>query len=803
MSAERTRERYVHRYYQTWLDSSLGYNHDDTSAPNTRHHSDGTTLRPSNDKALIAFAQLGCLRMGTKRGLVSLISSTREYIVAEATKSVSLETGFPEDDREDDLWFGNASIARDQGIAHAALDPPNYSASDTHGRKHTAAALIVSDSRQHSIFKNLAFAGKGVTFYAGVPLISKAGYHIGVYALVDDRPRDGISRADLIFMQEMARIIMAHFEVVFNDAARHRGERLVVGLGNFLQGMPSMLNAEEEEARARPREGNPDTTLNVAKLKFKGMSITNADPGLLSESSTSRLYDSPLQTPAVVGGRRGSVSSNEASEIDLSSSTQRSGPVQRLFGRAANILKQCTVADGVVFYDASLIKVREARFTPHSRRTDSDFKSTSSDNMGYGSGSTASEDDATQAEKGARKCSILGHSLDISKASTASMSSIQSLALTERVLRRFIRRYPKGKVFHFTVRGDMSHSSGVPDVSDSTATDAGGSRTTTRDQTIAVELIHAMPGARSIVWLPLWDYGKQRWSAGMFAWSRRPYQLLAAQDDITYLKTFGNSIMQDSARLDAQSLDEAKSTFIANISHELRSPLHGILGSTEFLQETALNGFQSSMAHAIETCAKTLLDTVEHVLDYSKINQLSSRSSKQRKLQRKTGSAITSAATSSNLTQNVDLVRLVEEAIEATYAGQTFRPARQRRSTNSTASDTMAATPDPGNDALRKVRILLEIEQSNDWHVRTEPGALRRILMNIVGNALKYTTRGTISILVTCTDAPDNHKAVCFKIEDSGRGMSEGFLRDHAFTPFTQESHLVSRTIHICSVSLR
>lgn len=79
------------------------------------------------------------------------------------------------------------------------------------------------------------------------------------------------------------------------------------------------------------------------------------------------------------------------------------------------------------------------------------------------------------------------------------------------------------------------------------------------------------------------------------------------------------------SHLNTQSADEVKLTFIANVSHELYSPLRSILGTTEFLKEIALDDFQSSLTHAVETCAKTLLNTVEDVLDYSKINQMANK----------------------------------------------------------------------------------------------------------------------------------------------------------------------------------
>jgi signal transduction histidine kinase len=737
-----------------------------------------------------------------------LISSTREYIIAEATRSLSLETGFPEDDEGDELWFGNASMPRDQGISYSALNPPQYVATDTRGRKHATDALIIPDLREHPDFTNHPLAGNGATFYAGVPLVSRSGHHIGVYALVDDKPRSGISRADLIFMQEMARVIQAHIEMVYNDAARHRGEKLVMGLGSFMRGLTSVPASDGDGSRANLREGNPDPSFQDVARQFKGMAVTDADPSALREVQNSRMDDTPAVTPQPddVGSRQDPKSPGSAADTkyaasaavlnphdDLTAASVRPSAVHRLFGRAANILRQCTLADGVVFFDAVAVNLTSAQGShfPHksissSDKNKSDSLSASSDNLDYTSGSAESEGTLTghKRQKTAKQtCGILGSSLDVSISSTANVGTIQSLGVTDRVLRRFIRRYPKGKVFCFTAEGDISASSGAGDSSDS----SGIAKT---ERTIATELIQAMPGARSVLWMPLYNHNKSRWCAGTFLWSRLDHALLPAQDDLAYLQTFGNSIMMSLMRLDAKASEDAKSTFIANISHELRSPLHGILGSTEFLQETALDGFQSSMARAVETCAKTLLDTVEHVLDYSKINQLSSESSRKqrRRLLRRTTSedAAAQKVSAASLVRDVDLANVVEEAVEAVFTGFGYKYDMEHAS--STTSGHASAKTKSAN-----VRVLLDIEKNDDWHVQTEPGGIRRVLMNIVGNALKYTNEGSIAISMTGHDEYDGekrYKAVCFKVRDTGHGMSKAFLRDHAFTPFSQESYL-------------
>jgi signal transduction histidine kinase len=69
--------------------------------------------------------------------------------------------------------------------------------------------------------------------------------------------------------------------------------------------------------------------------------------------------------------------------------------------------------------------------------------------------------------------------------------------------------------------------------------------------------------------------------------------------------------MRELSRLDAMALNHMKTTFVASISHELRSPLHGILGTLEFIKDTPLDSFQISMLNSLNSCGQTLLDTIK------------------------------------------------------------------------------------------------------------------------------------------------------------------------------------------------
>lgn len=123
-------------------------------------------------------------------------------------------------------------------------------------------------------------------------------------------------------------------------------------------------------------------------------------------------------------------------------------------------------------------------------------------------------------------------------------------------------------------------------------------------------------------------------------------------------------------------------------AHELRSPLHGILASTEFLAETESDPFQNSLVDTITSCGRTLLDTVNHILDYSKINSYEKNWDTARKSRsQKSTMVIKSQAAVArppdkeappllNLYATVDVAAVAEEVVEGVYAGQIYQDSK-------------------------------------------------------------------------------------------------------------------------------
>ncbi len=185
--------------------------------------------------------------------------------------------------------------------------------------------------------------------------------------------------------------------------------------------------------------------------------------------------------------------------------------------------------------------------------------------------------------------------------------------------------------------------------------------------------------------------------------------------DITSRMLAQDEIKQ--AREKAEGASEAKSRFLATISHEFRTPLNGILGMSELLEDTGLDPEQSSYVHALKTSGEALLALVEDILDFSKVE----------------------AGKIELVSEPVDLARLIEDTLEL------VAPRAQDKGLD------IAACIDPGFAALR----LGDGER------------LRQIILNLLGNAVKFTQTGGVGI-----DLSGNSDEALITVRDTGPGIA-------------------------------
>jgi CheY-like chemotaxis protein len=95
------------------------------------------------------------------------------------------------------------------------------------------------------------------------------------------------------------------------------------------------------------------------------------------------------------------------------------------------------------------------------------------------------------------------------------------------------------------------------------------------------------------------------------------------------------------------------------------------------------------------------------------------------------------------------------------------------------------------------VQLTLDISNHTNWNVKSQPGAVRRVVMNLLGNALKYTYTGSINVSLKPDDSrkeDDSHLHALLSVTDTGKGMSGEYVKNYAFTAFSQENSLSSGT---------
>lgn len=133
-------------------------------------------------------------------------------------------------------------------------------------------------------------------------------------------------------------------------------------------------------------------------------------------------------------------------------------------------------------------------------------------------------------------------------------------------------------------------------------------------------LMRMFPGARSVAIVPLWDSHKLRWFAAGFVWTRSRARVFN-RGELSYLKAFGFATMAEVVRMDVLREAKAQEDVLGSLSHEMRSPLHGVMLGVELLHDSVLTGFQVDVLGTVETCCRTLLDTMDHVGGDSRVSR--------------------------------------------------------------------------------------------------------------------------------------------------------------------------------------
>jgi GAF domain-containing protein len=576
---------------------------------------------PSRDSALTSFVQLGAIR-GTQRALISLFDRTHKHVVAEATPALNLLGGCIKDDRER-LQLGCCVLPKDRGFCHHVERLPSWFSTENSGVAG-ASALVIMDVTKDERFRSCEVleALSDVRFYATVSIVSPRGFTIVAYSVMDNEARTLDSdRHALQFMNEMAATVMDHLAMVNTTLRSRKAERMIVGLGSFIHSFiegksilrDSLMEANAQFVASEQSGEAPEGQLNIVQQRVQEAAKEKGQARLVfrdsyrraegtwghpSNSCSQRVDRS--QRPRTVlysGNSVRTVLAGESLQDDTLSSS-----IKLVFSRAANLIRESIGAEGVMFLDAN-----SNRFGSLVNRTSRKVSPSSKVPTSGSDGSTASVSSLKHKLSGEPDSTFASKCLVFSSSQTSSINDEprtgRAAVVPEPLFSSLVRRYPRGKIFSYNDNGLVSEDS-----NDTSQNKPGSKHRGTTDNAYhtderhssskkrnkptfrqdADHLINIFPQARNILFLPIWDSGKRGCFAGTLVWMNNLEHAFTFGNELVFVSAFANSIMAEIHRLDVEAAEKSKTKLVTSITHELRTPLHGILGTADILSDTAL-----------------------------------------------------------------------------------------------------------------------------------------------------------------------------------------------------------------------
>ncbi len=219
-------------------------------------------------------------------------------------------------------------------------------------------------------------------------------------------------------------------------------------------------------------------------------------------------------------------------------------------------------------------------------------------------------------------------------------------------------------------------------------------------------------------------------------------------EDVSATRRSQDLLRQSSSELEKMNLDiqqasRAKGQFLANMSHEIRTPLNGVIGMAGLLMNTSLSDEQQEYADTIRASAEALLSVVNEVLDFSKIEA---------------GKMVMDEA-------SFDLRHCLEDSLRVVMP----------------------------TAVKKKLKVTYNIDPSLERSWVGDAGRLRQILVNLAGNAIKFTERGSVDIAVSGTPLDYKKCRLSFAIRDTGVGILPHY-QARLFKPFSQADNSATRS---------
>ncbi|QDS76017.1 hypothetical protein FKW77_004904 [Venturia effusa] len=801
------------------------------------HHGLPSLPHLSKDINLNLLVHYGTIRLNADRAFLSLITDEAQFVVAEATRHQS-RLSYTETVSESSLFFGVCKLDKCYGICPKTMQAFT---TDTHTKAGPniicdRSRYIINDFRVEPAYmsKPYVIGFPHMVSYVEVPLKSPSGHVLGSYCIVDNVERkfndDNIIKA----ITEVSNTIMHYLDIVKTKELRDRSEKLILGLGHLIErDHETSTNASMTASVASTHLENSDvggsltatyagtmhdsagqypfeelatpgpevfnrrlstySQLSQASLSASTSTIASEYSGTISAPWTPLRSSSPMDesslsdsffplskpedissSPEILEDQSGPPSGAAALVPPSSATTSASvathasvvsSDVRDSLSKAAHTIREAMGMDRVIFFDAvpSGFASRLAQPRPHE------------DPLSMGAAEHFAE------ETNEVYCATLSQSVKGRDPSQIPASA--PIQMPEAMLQRLIRRYPRGHIFTTDEVGPID---GHYAPGHALRTVQRSRKRTTRYREDISKLFLHVPGARYVVLLPLWHFQKEVWFCAMVGYVTDPMFAMSPQD-INLLSSFGNSIMAQVSRLEASAVSRAKGDFISSISHELRSPLHGIMASVEMLRDALKDPDCFHMLDMIDASATTLLDTFDNLLDFAKIN---------------TAAKSMDPKQTSHLKQSVerelplvDLSRLVEEVVETVQIGHEAKTGFHAEEERITPLIEDADLSSDMADMLPDTAVLLPLTIPCTFHFKNGFSTLTfHVVMNLLGNSLKYTRSGIIEVGLSMIQKPGSKNPsrthVQLSVEDTGIGISPNYIKYHLFTPFAQENAL-------------